>query len=588
MQYELNLSAVELETRTKPKHFRTYRLLDEHNDLYQALAENDKKVIGFLIRAADLIEEVNYQLDHPQNLPFLRYLQEQIKKGDSQSLKVYQLFTGQKGINGFDSEACAVQLLKEYPHTINKGFYPLDLSTDMFHTILIQMLEAGKKKKVQKILNQRSVVVWDHKELKGIDYVDYFSDYFKQISFCLSQAAQISTNDDFNHFLRLQAQALLRANPLLDAWADKKWASLQETPLEFTIVRENDGDEMTPSVFDHPKLRALLLENKIDVFAKDSLGGRVGIVNPQGTKSLLQIKQYLPLLAQKMPYNEEYEQNITQDVNQTMVDVDLVVLTGTAAEYRGSITVAENLPNNDKLSLKIGGGRRNVYHRQIRMGNEPKEEDKKRFLDKVLVPEQQEFVNLEADHLFTICHENAHSLGPSAHQDSLGKFSTIIEEAKADMGALVALDTLVDVLFYTPKQRTEILITTPVYWLEKSKPVFSDAHGVRAVMQLNYFIEQGAIEITSQKTLQINEEKMGVTAQKMLADVIRLQLDGDIKKAEQFIDRYFVWTKKLEQIGKRIRGVKKVLNGGMSMPLADKLLTQGAICGQAKPSENQR
>lgn len=96
--------------------------------------------------------------------------------------------------------------------------------------------------------------------------------------------------------------------------------------------------------------------------------GRVGIVNKEGTEALLKIKDFLPDLAANMPYNDEYEQNISQnsDVKQTMVDVDIVVLAGDVGAYRAGITLAENLPNDDKLSLTIGGGRRNVYHRQIR------------------------------------------------------------------------------------------------------------------------------------------------------------------------------------------------------------------------------
>ena len=50
---------------------------------------------------------------------------------------------------------------------------------------------------------------------------------------------------------------------------------------------------------------------------------------------------------------------------QTMV-VDLVMFTGDCGTYRAGITLEENLPNEDKLSLTIGGGKRNVYHRQIR------------------------------------------------------------------------------------------------------------------------------------------------------------------------------------------------------------------------------
>ena len=49
-----------------------------------------------------------------------------------------------------------------------------------------------------------------------------------------------------------------------------------------------------------------------------------------------------------------------------MVDADLIMLARDVGVYRAGITFAENLPNDDKLSLSMGGGRRNVYHRQVR------------------------------------------------------------------------------------------------------------------------------------------------------------------------------------------------------------------------------
>ena len=190
----------------------------------------------------------------------------------------------------------------------------------------------------------------------------------------LDKASEVSTNADFNEFLKLQATALRKADPMLDAYADKKWATLQDTPLEFTITRENYEDEMTGTIVENEELSNRLKEFDISPIPKDFLGGRVGIINKQGTVALMAIKKYLPTLADNMPYKEEYEQTISADTDakQTMVDVDMVMASGDVGEYRGGITLAENLPNSDKLSLTIGGGRRNVYHRQIRFISDTK------------------------------------------------------------------------------------------------------------------------------------------------------------------------------------------------------------------------
>ena len=103
------------------------------------------------------------------------------------------------------------------------------------------------------------------------------------------------------------------ADPMLDAEADKKWATLQDTPLELTLTRENYEDELTGTFIENEELKKLLEENKINPVPKDCLGLRVGIVNKKGTDNLISIKKYLPLLASNMPYNNEYEQKISKD-----------------------------------------------------------------------------------------------------------------------------------------------------------------------------------------------------------------------------------------------------------------------------------
>ena len=219
------------------------------------------------------------------------------------------------------------------------------------------MLKENKIEEVKNITNQRSIVVRDGKYLKAIDYVDYFKEDFGKMADEFEKAAELSTNKDFNEYLKLQAKALRTADPMLDAEADKKWADLQDTPLELTLTRECYADEITPSFIENEELTQLLNEKGITPIGKDNLGLRVGIVNKEGSDFLLKIKEYLPHLAKLMPYQDQYNQTISEDddIKQTMVDVDLIILAGNIGAYRGSIVLAENLPNDDKLSLTIGG-----------------------------------------------------------------------------------------------------------------------------------------------------------------------------------------------------------------------------------------
>ena len=576
--YEINLSLKELQKRTNKDYLTTKKMLAVDAPEYLTLQEGDKQALKHLVKAARLLDKINMQLDNPHNLPFKEFLEREIENGNEKAKLTKILFDGQKGVCALDRESHMVELAKGIKMRAGKGVYPQDLEKEEFHKILIKMLKSGKTKEVEKILNQRSVIERDGEFLKAIDYIDKFSADFAIMADEIEKAAKVSTNRDFNEFLELQAKALRKADPMLDAYADKKWATLQDTPLEFTITRENYSDELTESVIENSELKKLLDENNITPVAKDFLGGRVGIINKKGTEAILNVKKFLPLMAQNMPFNDKYVQNINPDKEskQTMVDADLVTVSGDVGEFRAGITLAENLPNDDKLSVKLlDGGRRNVYHRQIRLitSDDAKEKMKKR-LEVMLNPELHKFYNDEADHWFTVGHENGHSLGPKSGTEGLGKYKSIIEENKADMVSLSMLDVLTNAGMYTPEQRREIIVTYATDNMMTSKPTMSQAHRVRSVMQNYYFIKEGAITISKDGVLDINIEKIVPSAQKMLKEIIQVQIESDFDKGEKYVLQNFVWTNEMETMAKNIKKVSKTLNGRVEEPLADKLITE--------------
>lgn len=569
--FTLNLSREELEKRTNKDYLNTKKMLTPDAPEYTELADGDKNALKHLVRAAYILEKINMQIDNPHNLDFKAFLEKEIENGNEDAKLTKILFDAQKGINAIDTMSNKINLAKGLTEHLGKGVYPEDLSKEEFHAILTKMINEGKIDDVKKILTQRSVVERNGDKLIGIDYIDKFKEDFAKMADELDLARETSTNADFNEYLELQAKALREADPMLDAYADKKWATLQNTPLEFTITRENYEDEMTGTIAENKELSELLNAHEITPTPKDFLGGRVGIVNKKGTEALMAIKKYLPELAKNMPFADEYEQNIstTGDTKQTMVDVDLVAVAGDVGAYRGGITLAENLPNDDKLSLKIGGGRRNVYHRQIRfISNVAKLQER---LDEILDKEQHKYYLDEADHWFTIGHENAHSLGPKKACETLGKYRNIIEENKADMGSLAFVDLLTELGMYTEEQRKQIIVTTVADNFLKSKPTLSQAHRVRTVMQNKYFADRGAYVIIDGK-IHVNIDKVVPIAKEMLSEIIRIQIDGDFDKAEKYVLNNFVWTDNMELIAQKLQKVSKYLNGRTESPLAELLL----------------
>ncbi len=577
MKFELNLSLEELEKRNHKDYLVTKKMLDVDSKEFLALKDGDKGALSYLVKAARIIEKINMQLDSHHNLAFKKYLEDEIKNGNRKAQLTKVLFDAQKGIFALDCESNLVVLAKGLELKKGRGFYPEDLEIKEFHDILIKMLKENKALEVKKILNQRSVVERKGNELVAIDFIDKFKDDFKQAAKYLLKASCLSTNTDFNEYLRLQAEAFLEADPIKDAYADKKWATLQDTPLEFTITRENYTDEMTETVLENAELKALLDKNNIDVISKDYLGARVGIVNKEGTDYILKVKDFLPLMAQNMPYNTEYEQVISEEneISQTMVDVDLVEVAGDVGAFRAGITLAENLPNNDKLSLTIGGGRRNVYHRQIRFvtSDDAKKKIQER-LDNILDKSLHKYYDDKMDHPFTIGHENGHSLGPKEGCEALGKYKSIIEENKADMVALSMLDKLSEAGLYTQDEKEKIIVTYATDNMLKSKPTLSQAHRVRSVMQNYYFIKKGTIEISKDGFLNVHIDKMVDVAYEMLSEIVKIQMNGDFEAGEKYVLENFVWTDEMELIAQKLRKISKRLNGKTEQKLADKLFEE--------------
>jgi hypothetical protein len=569
---ECGLSMEELKQRTDPKYLGTIKLLESDSPEYAALDQKDKEALKYIVKAATYLENIEFQIDDSYNIPFKKYLEEQIQKNNEQAKLTKILFDAQKGINALDSLSHEINLAKGHKTKPGIGVYPEDLTAEEYQRILIKMLKENKTEEVRNITNQRSMVFRDGEYLKAVDYVEYFKEDFTKIADELDKAAEYSTDANFTEYLKLQSKALRTADPMLDAYADKKWAELEYTPLELTITRENYEDTITSSYSNNQELIDLLSAKNITPVPKDCLGFRVGIVNKEGTDFLLRIKQFLPELAKNMPYSDEYEQDVTNGtIKQTMVDADLIILAGDVGAYRAGITLAENLPNDDKPSLTIGGGRRNVYHRQIRASNATQVQKK---LDLILDQEQHQYYDTEADHWFTIGHENCHSLGPNILESRLGQYRSIVEENKADMGGLAFTNNLTNLGYYTEEQRKKIIVTVVVDNFLKVKPDLSQAHRVRTVMQNYYLKQHGAYTITEDGKIHVNIEEVVPAAYDMLKEIIRIQLDNKFEKAEEYVNKYFIWTDEMKIIGDKLQTLSATLNSRVENELADKILSE--------------
>ena len=541
--FKLKYSAPELKHKVN-KEMRQIVLIDKNNESYKSLSDGDKKALTHLVNAAKIINDVALEMDHPLNLVQKQALEVAAETSPyaANALKLFNSLNGVAGSNGLDKEP--IEIFEGIHSYEGCNFYPTDLGSAELQKIIAQMLDEGKDSEVQKILSARTMVRRDGKYLKAIDYTEYFEPEFSEIANELECAAHYTTDELFKDYLGWQAQALIQNNEDMDILADKHWAKMQDTPLEFTLSRENYDDKLTPTIFANKELCARLEKLNIKPVPKDMLGIRVGIVNKKGTDLLLKFKDEMIKLASLMPYCDEYVQNVggSKGLKQTMVDADIVALSGDYALCRGGITTAQNLPNNDKPSLAHGGGRRNVYHRQVRQGSDKDKTQK--ILEGLVAPELHKYYDEDADHLFVIGHENGHSLGPdSSYQTALGIYQHIIEEHKADVISAAMMPEYVKAGIISEEMLKSIYAT----WIIRRHfmiafPEDREAHRVADLIEYNYLHYHGAFSFDKNKKLHIDFDKMKAVCKQLLADTIEVQLSKSPDFAKEFIDRWSSWS----------------------------------------------
>lgn len=573
--YEL---AIDEHTLDKIIEAKTRKIDLNPNAEYEKLADGDKKALKHLVKSAQILNDVFLEQDNSANIKVRDALVAAANSGDSharKTLTIFNIFNGVEGNDGFSTEP--MRLIKGLERKSAGNVFPEDLD-DKNPKELIDFLKSNPVL-IPQFLSNDTIVKRTDKGFEAIPYRTAFKEQYAQASKELLEAAKTSTNRDFSEYLRLQANALISDDPEYTYKADALWANLKDTPLEFTIGRESYEDGLTGIIASDPDLKKIIGENKIAVKSKDFIGARVGIVNKEGTEFLNDYKNHLKNLSQLMPLKDLYKQstelkNDTDEVKQGVSDVDLVYLSGDYSSCRPGITIAQNLPNDDKISTILKAGRKNVFHRQIRKSQDP--EARKRKLEALVEESQRQLYDPEADHYFTIGHELTHSLGPmktlkgAETKTSLGMYGDIIEEAKADLGSIVGTEYFEKVGKYTHDDVEKIYLTWAVDQLPLSNPDLNQAHRVREVMQLNYFIENGAINFKDGGKLSINKEKMNPVARQMLEEVIKIQLDGDANKAKEFVDKYRQWNETLEYASK----VQKELKP-RTLRILDMSLAQG-------------
>jgi hypothetical protein len=227
---------------------------------------------------------------------------------------------------------------------------------------------------------------------------------------------------------------------------------------------------------------------------------------------------------------------------------------------RGVQTAAYNLPNDERVVREKGAKRvmlRNLQEAKFNLVLRP-------IAARVLTAAQQKNVTFDAFFTHTVMHELMHGLGP--HQITVGGRATTvraqlkdtysaIEEAKADISGLFALQRLID-KGVLPKAMEESMYDT--FLASAFRAIrfgVAEAHGRGIALQLNYLTDFGAFTIGPDGAFAINPAKIKDGVATLTGAIMTLQAAGDYAKAKDMLTRLAVVRPEVKKVLDKLTGI---------------------------------
>jgi len=353
-------------------------------------------------------------------------------------------------------------------------------------------------------------------QFTAVPYSVEYQNELAQAAALLREAAELSAEPTLKAFLNKRAQAFL-SNDYYDS--DVAWMELKGD-IDPTIgpyeVYEDEFFNYKAAFESFITVRDHAESEKLTRF-----GGEL-----QGIENVLPIdpKYRNPKLAGLAPL--------------TVVNV----LFTAADANRGVQTAAYNLPNDERV-LKEKGAKRVMLKNM---------QDAK--FEKVLVPISKVVLaaadqsNVAFDAFFThiLMHELMHGLGP--HSTTVGgrattvrqamkETSSYLEEAKADISGLFALQHLVDKGVLSKSMEQTMYTTFLASAFRSIRFGVTEAHGKGIAVQLNYLLDQGGFVVKPDGTFAVDPAKIkdGVVA--LTREIMTIQAEGNYAAAKALGDR---------------------------------------------------
>jgi hypothetical protein len=244
-----------------------------------------------------------------------------------------------------------------------------------------------------------------------------------------------------------------------------------------------------------------------------------------------------------------------------LAPIKVVNVLFTAGDANSGVqTAAFNLPNDERVVKEQGTKRvmlKNVQDAKFRMVLQP-------IAKLALAPGQDRDVSFDAFFTHILMHELMHGLGPhnisvagratTVRQELKETYSTI-EEAKADVSGLWALAQLAE-RNKIDREIARTMYTTFLASMFRSiRFGLNEAHGRGVAIQLNHFLDAGAVKVGSDGTFAVDDAKILPAITALTREIMTLQAEGSYEQAKAMIERLGVVRPPVQKVLDRLSAV---------------------------------
>ena len=227
---------------------------------------------------------------------------------------------------------------------------------------------------------------------------------------------------------------------------------------------------------------------------------------------------------------------------------------------RGVQTAAFNLPNDERVAAEKGTKRvmlKNIQEAKFQRVLQP-------IAQVALAPKDRKDVSFDAFFTHILMHELMHGLGPhnvtvdgkeTTVRQALQASSSAIEEAKADISGLWALQHLVDKGVIGKEMERTMYTTFLASAFRSIRFGVGEAHGKGIALQLNYFLDTGAVKVAADGTFSVVPEKIRESIVSLTKQLMELQARGDRAAAESLLAKMGVVRPEVQRVLERLKNV---------------------------------